>query len=235
MNSFLERFAPSARILHRSVNFASITNQYNLKGITSDQIKDVELSYVKAFFEEPLFRLVEPNPQKRTAKMQFLVKSLLKIKKLQNAITFTPKGSEFQGASFWMRPNNVPTTSLLQMLKAGLAAAPFKLGLSSLRNMMRFSEHLDKTIEHMTREPHWLLDVIFVDEKFQRRGLGYKLMQPIFEESFRSQIPCYVVTHNTRNVDFYTKYGFELFDEDVVIKDRSDSPVSYCLRRPWNK
>jgi ribosomal protein S18 acetylase RimI-like enzyme len=62
------------------------------------------------------------------------------------------------------------------------------------------------------------LDVIAVDPAAQRSGLGGKLMAPVFVRADAQHQPCFVLTHNRRNVGFYEKYGFRLVLDELLGK-----------------
>jgi len=95
--------------------------------------------------------------------------------------------------------------------------------------MLEFSAQESRLLQKYFEQPWWILDVIATDPQHRRSGLGGALMAPVFERSRAEGVPCFVLTHNPRNVGFCLKYGFKLVIEERLIGP--GTPVAYGLER----
>ena len=54
---------------------------------------------------------------------------------------------------------------------------------------------------------------IGVDPKYQGSGIGTDLMQSLIEDSEKQQRPIFLETSTLRNLPWYKKFGFEIYNE----------------------
>lgn len=194
---------------------------------TSSDNPDFRRIFINTFCDEPSFKFMLPNDIRRKNDVAWLVD--MKLKSFNNHYhTYTTKGI-VKGFSWWIPPNSFPNVSTLSALKNGYWKAPFKFGISSFKRMVSFSNQETKILQKYISEPYWVLDVIATDPNYQRTGLGGQLMKPVFDLSDRQSIPCFVLTHNVRNVGFYQKYGFKLVIEEPLMG--LNTPIAYGLER----
>jgi GNAT superfamily N-acetyltransferase len=82
-------------------------------------------------------------------------------------------------------------------------------------------------------EPHWYLWGLTTDPAQQGKGIGTQLLQPILERADAGRLPCYLETHDQKNVAFYGKRGFELVRSENL--PGYDLPFWCMVRQPKNK
>jgi GNAT superfamily N-acetyltransferase len=186
--------------------------------------------FVDTFSDEPSFKFMLPDNESRKRHVAWLVDK--KIQLLGKAFYTLSTADQVKGFAWWIPPSNMPDNNLFSQLKVGYWQAPFKFGLSSFLRMYHFGNQENRILQKYINAPYWILDVIATDPSHQRTGLGGALMQPVFEKSKKDGIPCFVLTHNARNVGFYQKYGFRLVIEEPVMG--IGSPVAYGLERASN-
>ena len=63
------------------------------------------------------------------------------------------------------------------------------------------------------KEPFTYLWFIGVDQKFQGKGIGSAFLKEIIEQSQMQKRPIYLETSTQKNVPWYKKNGFEIFNE----------------------
>lgn len=188
---------------------------------------DYRRIFVATFANEPSFRFMLPDERTREKHVAWLVDKKLAL----NGRSFHTLSTRdpIKGFSWWIPPGKVPHHSLRTQLKAGYWKGPLKFGMTSFRRMLRFGTQESRILKKVSERPHWILDVIATDPAYQRSGIGGALMKPIFEKAHHEGVPCFVLTHNPRNVGFYQKYGFKLTIEEPV--DGPGSPIAYGLER----
>lgn len=63
------------------------------------------------------------------------------------------------------------------------------------------------------KEQMYYLWFIGVDPQHQGAGIGSELMQSLIEDSQKQQRPIYLETSTLRNLPWYAKFGFEVYNE----------------------
>lgn len=122
---------------------------------------------------------------------------------------------EQDGVLILLAPNQTKMT-VGKMYKAGMLAAPFKLGLKGFSNFMTMADFTDK--EHQKAAPfdHYYLFGMGVLPDRQGKGIGKKLMSKALEIVDKDQMPCYLETQNKDNVPFYKSFGFEVVSDQQL-------------------
>lgn len=186
--------------------------------------------FIDTFSGEPSFRFMLPDEQTRKSHVGWMYDKKLALLKDSYYTLSTP--DPVQGFSWWIPPGKKPNHGGLEQLKVGYWQAPFRFGWRIFMRALAFGSQESRILKPYFENPYWILDVIAVDPSAQRSGLGGALMHPIFERSRHEKIPCFVLTHNPRNVGFYEKYGFKLKIQEPLMGP--DTPVAYGLERPHN-
>ncbi len=88
-----------------------------------------------------------------------------------------------------------------KIYKAGILAAPFRIGLASFSRLMAFLDFAEK--EHKAAAPfdHYYIMTMGVLLERQGKGIGKKLMAKALE------------TQNKNNVSFYQSFGFKVVSD----------------------
>jgi ribosomal protein S18 acetylase RimI-like enzyme len=113
------------------------------------------------------------------------------------------------------------------MLRVGVAAVPFRLGLTGTRafaQAMSATEKIHKQVEG----PHWYLVSIGTRVSAQGRGLGSALVEIGASQADDAGIPCYLETGTDSNIAYYSKRGFEILDQTEVL----GHTITGMLRKP---
>ncbi len=71
---------------------------------------------------------------------------------------------------------------------------------------------MEKAHIRIIRRPHYYLELLGVDEKFQGMGFASKLLKPVLAHADLSRRYCYLETQNEKNVVLYKHFGFEVVD-----------------------
>jgi len=69
--------------------------------------------------------------------------------------------------------------------------------------------------------PHWHFGPLGVLPVFQKQGVGLKLMQRVCTEVDELKAIAYLETDRERNVGLYSKFGFEVVDESMILNVRN--------------
>ncbi len=125
--------------------------------------------------------------------------------------------ADLQGVAGWLPPGQTTLTAG-RILRSGMATVQFKLGAVATRRLMANTAYTNRLHKQVLPGPHWYLWAIGVAPACQGRGLGGKLLAPILEKASSTGMPCYLETHNPKNLAFYAKFGFEVVREGQLPK-----------------
>lgn len=64
-----------------------------------------------------------------------------------------------------------------------------------------------------TKTPMYYLWFIGVDKEYQQTGLGSKLLESVIQDSKQKQLPVFLETSTLKNLPWYKKFGFEVYNE----------------------
>jgi ribosomal protein S18 acetylase RimI-like enzyme len=162
-----------------------------------------------AFQNDPLYTYVIPEAKKREKELQWLMQKVVLYTMLYGEVYTTAK---FEGVICWLPPGDTEL-KFTRIVRTGLTAIVFRFGLKAYRRFdenMSFAGELHK---RSVRQPHWYLWAIGVAPECWGRGIGGLLMEPVLRSSDAGGIPCYLETHNEKNVAFYLKNGFKVIEE----------------------
>lgn len=117
--------------------------------------------------------------------------------------------AEAEGVCVWMPPERAMTTAWM-FLRAGGLGLGSKVDAGVIGRLKAYGDYSAEIHHRSAPFPHWYLLSIAVDRESQGQGYANRLMRPVMEHFDRIGQPCYLETHNGRNVAFYEKYGFEV-------------------------
>lgn len=101
-------------------------------------------------------------------------------------------------------------------------------GVYDLRSWLRWQAEVGRF--HPT-ESHYYLEYIGVDPEYQGRAIGTTLLQRLVVKADEEQVGCYLENANPRNLSFYQRLGFEIWEEKEVI----GLPTWFMWRHPGKR
>ncbi len=168
--------------------------------------------FARAFQNDPFYRFVFPEGKKRFRELQWLMGKVVNYS-LRYGEVYTTSGKE--GVICWLPPQNTELT-FGRIVRTGLHFIIPRFGLAAYR---RFNDNMSYTGQlhkYHAPDPHWYLWAIAIDPSHQGKGIGGKLMQPVLASTSAAGTPCYLETHNQKNIPFYEKHGFNVVNEGKV-------------------
>ena len=122
-----------------------------------------------------------------------------------------------QGVALWLLPGGT-TMTLGRMHKAGMLAAPFRMGLGAFARFMGFAAHTDKLHQAAAPMPHFYLFALGVHPAAQGKGVGGLLVRQMLARIDQQGLPAYLETQEQDNVALYRRLGFEVAVEKAFPK-----------------
>ena len=180
----------------------------------------------RAFHDDPLYRAVLPDEDKRRRASSWLHDRVLRYCFLYGTTHTLPS---LPGVACWLPPGQTEVT-IGRIMRSGLLAMPLRMGPAAF---VRFSAYMNYSSElrrQKSPDTYWYLWALGVDLPHQGKGVGGRLIRPVLEEADASGTACYLETENARNLAFYEKYGFQVVAEGRV--PRLDLPTWSMTREP---
>ncbi len=213
--------------VHQAQSYWAARKQIvSIEALKPERHTEAAATLVRAFEHDPIHRYILPDSERRIARLTWMMR--------QGIRDLAPRGAGWisgdgKGVALWLPPKPRPrrlsdTMGALNWL-AGFAV----MGLgASYRGLEVYRDVLRRERAEI-KSPHWVLEVLGVDPAHQGCGAASALLQPIFEIADHDGTPCYLITHNPKNVPFYEGRGFQVLSQGEVTKQR----LFVCsLRRP---
>jgi ribosomal protein S18 acetylase RimI-like enzyme len=120
-----------------------------------------------------------------------------------------------EGVSTWLPPGKAPF-SIWQIIRSVPFSVLLQFGRQGAAQLQAYGRYEDHLHRKLVPYPHWYLQMLGVDPKYQGQGYSRQLVEPMLERIDRENLPCYLETSNRKNVSIYRRFGFELISEDIV-------------------
>ncbi len=177
----------------------------------------------RAFSNDPMFKWMFPERLKRADSLRFLNRIPIEYGLRQGHVTHSDQGL---GVAVWS-PSDRPLTPS-GLLRAGLLAAPFRIGFGEFFKFMGANSVMDRIHKKYVPEPHWYLLIVGVDPTLQGRGVGTELVKEGLQHADEMGTPSYLETSEKRNLAFYERLGFRVLESAQLGKN---GPPAWAMRR----
>ena len=193
--------------------------------IAESQIVPAGRLLIKAFFDDPFFTYVFPDPNEHMEALDFYFQASIRAGRLFEAV-YTTSGAP-QGVAVWGAPSQALTPG--QAAQVGLNRFPAFFGEAAYQRYKHMCDYLMTLRNRDMPSPHWYLSILGVDPQHQGSGIGRVLMQPVLAEADATGVPCYLETFKDNNLAFYRRCGFTILFTGI----EPDSRLPFwTLRRP---
>lgn len=173
----------------------------------------------------PLFNHYFPDPEKKKKHLSWHLRQALVYARRFGETWCTPEAT---GVACWLPPGNTEFTTPKALL-GGYALVPFRYGLKDFARIDAQESFVSKLHKKLMPGRHLYLWVLAVRPEYQGKGIGRRLVESRLAAPDAREIPCFLETHDRRNVPFYKALGFVLLEEAPV--PDSDLRVYAMARR----
>ncbi len=204
---------------------------FNTEDIYKIQKKDIETACQvlgKAFHYDPVWIYIIPDENERKEKLPFVFEYILRYS-LKYGEVYAPT-ENLEGIAVWV-PHTTVEKSFWRILRSGAFKAALKMGNKLGKKTEKLLDPIDQDRrEHMKDRSYIYLQAIGVLPEFQGQGFGGRLLKLLFTKADREGISIYLETETEKNVQIYTKYGFETLKEANLLG--TDFPFWEMVRNP---
>ncbi len=182
---------------------------------------------IAAFFHDPLSEFLLPEEGSRAKGLSAGLEFVLGLS--SKKWTVGAANRDCAGVIGAAPPEDYPPpffhmmVTLSKLILRSLSFAPCRV----MEQWVHIYHKFDKI---RPREPHWYVLVLGVHPDHQGKGLGGELLRQVFREADKDRIAVYLESSNPRNLDFYSKCGFEVIEK--IIPVAACPPIWGLLRRP---
>jgi len=141
---------------------------------------------------------------------------------------YTPS-QNLEGISAWLPPGKAPFGGF-QLLRSVPLPVIFRFGRLGASRMQAYNQYMDNLHRKLVPFPHWYLQILGVEPKYQGQGFSSRLVRPVLERIDSENLPCFVDTNTEKNVAIYKRFGFEIISSDKA--PETDLPCYAMLRQP---
>jgi ribosomal protein S18 acetylase RimI-like enzyme len=179
--------------------------------IGPDQVDAAARSLAEAFHDDPLLQLLSPDERRRPELGRWFFSKPLAIGLQSGHVWGTDDAS---AVAVWFPPGRTHIT-LIQMLRVGMGALPFKAGWRSSARLLQ-AMSATESFHNAVGGSHWYLMAIGTRASRRGQGLGGQLLDMGTSRADAAGLPCYLETATDANIAFYSKRGFEVIGQRVV-------------------
>jgi len=197
--------------------------------LAPSQKKQAARVYTRAFFDYPMLVFYFPDRQRRERYLEWYLGCAITYTLRYGEVYTTP---DVSGLACWLPPGQTEMTTLRSIL-SGYLPAPWIQGKEAYRRASLSEAYLAKMQREILPGPHWYLWGLTTDPGQQGKGIGTQLLQPVLERADAGRLPCYLETHDHKNVAFYNKRCFELVRSENL--PGYDLPFWCMVRQPKAK
>jgi ribosomal protein S18 acetylase RimI-like enzyme len=98
-------------------------------------------------------------------------------------------------------------------LKSTLLDVKLILSCVGIRNIKKALTRESKIKKLQPNEPMYYIWFIGVDPACQNSGIGTQLLNEVIDDSTKKQRPIYLETSTLKNIPWYKKFGFDVYNE----------------------
>lgn len=175
--------------------------------IRDDQRDTAAETLAEAFFDDPLLQVLAPERRRRMTVGRWFFRVNIAYGMRWGRVWVVDDAA----VSIWLPPGS--GWSIMRSLRVGMTSFPFRVGLGPTLKVMRGASALER-LHGSVQGPHWYLMAIGTRPSRQGEGLGSALLAAGTSQADRAGLPCYLETSTQRDIDFYTKRGFEIVGQD---------------------
>ncbi|MEE8599543.1 GNAT family N-acetyltransferase [Euzebya tangerina] len=181
--------------------------------MTSDTITRAGRTLARAFYNDPLFRHVMPDDDRRARALPHLFAGTARRCRALGGLETV---ADAAGVAGWLPGDRLSMTGA-DVMRFGMLTLPLRLTLTGMRRLVSHDVAADEMIEAHLRPGDAYLWVLAVDPARHGEGLGRRAMTACRDAARASGATRLTLkTENRDNVPLYQHLGFELLEQDIV-------------------
>jgi len=185
---------------------AAMPRQDEPARLTMPQRRAAAAMLTGAFLNDPLYRMVLPEPDRRRGMLISLHHKVLRYCDLYGSIYVQPS---LEGIACWLPPQR-PDVTVAGIIRSGLCLLPFAMRPGAYLRFNAYMTYSGRLRKAHAPEHYWYMWVLGVDPARQGSGIGSRLLRPVLEKADAGGTACFLETENEENLGFYEAQGFRV-------------------------
>jgi ribosomal protein S18 acetylase RimI-like enzyme len=169
--------------------------------------------FCRALADDPQTIYFVPDEGRRAATIFHVFRFLIRYTFQYGLAQATSE--RLEGLACWLPPGRIDM-SPWRLFRTGAWSLPRRVGPEVTRRIRLVQKFENEIHRRVVPGPHWYLMLIGVEPKLQGRGHGSRLLVPRLRSLDEQGLPCFLETHQERNIDFYGRFGFEVAETGVL-------------------
>lgn len=189
-----------------------MSQQSNIQLISRQQRDESIAVTSRAFWPDPLFGFFARSAEQELRLLPIFLGALLRDCFHHGQVWGAVETERVIGSASWLPPRATPRSRPREIRIYAACARALLKG----RNRVTGIKLLGAVEDAHPSEPHWYLALLGVDPKFQGRGCGRALLEPVLARCDTRIEPAYLETQKPENLPFYERFGFRVLKEISV-------------------
>lgn len=172
-----------------------------MRPATAADVKPLAAVMARAFYDDPPFKWMLPNPKTRLKQSRRFFAALARGEALaRGGVDIVFVDTEVAGAAIWRPPGHWETEHLRTALSIVRAFGRRTRAAAALAQAIARAH---------PRDPHWYLFAIGVDPACQGTGVASALLRSRLDQCDHDGLPAYLEASKAASVPLYQHFGFE--------------------------
>ncbi|MCD6577289.1 MAG: GNAT family N-acetyltransferase [Anaerolineaceae bacterium] len=171
-----------------------------------NDIDKITAIFLSAFRDDPMMRYFFSMARDVQKAIGVSFRYMIEKSRI-NGVVFRTSAA-YEGAAIWCLTGFSKSPFNLDLQIAWFMLNQFKV--ADLKRFVSFYLRAEKAHRRIIHKPHYYLELLGVDARFQGMGFASKLVRPVLAHADQNHTDCYLETHSEKNVDLYKYYGFEM-------------------------
>lgn len=172
---------------------------------TTESITIAAETLSRAFFSDPLWVFVFPEPRKRKRNLSTIFRFMLRYGCRYGNVVLDEAAS---AVAIWF-PSSHAQPNLFTALILGAISLPLKLHFNALSLLIKIERIQNRIRRRLVPHPHYYLSLLGVAPEKQKTGIGSLLVHQVLTNIASFRLPVYLETVNKNNLRFYQRLGFK--------------------------
>ena len=177
-------------------------------------LRKASLVLGKAFYDDPHFVQIMPDPAYREDRIFLLFRSFLSFGILYGE-AYAPT-SEIEGVSVWVRSKDY-FINAGRLIRSGFLRLLWQIDRETLKRLRQYGDQVQCMHDEAAPFEHWYLWILGVSPENRRKGLARRMIEAMLERIDEDGLPCWLETNGDINEQIYEKFGFRAVKREAVL------------------
>ncbi len=197
------------------------------RDLSKRELADAAVVACRAFFTDPFFVFLSPDPVLRNQGLVTFFHTMLKHLGDNSRITTARDAKDkIMGVAAWLPPGAYPQSIGTQFAQVPGTLRALYRRPRALKDGTAFLNAMAKA---HPKDPHSYLFLLVADPEVQRQGVGSLLLTEGLERADLEAVPAYLETQKEDNLPYYRRFGFEVVND---LRPVAGGPQLWAMQRP---